>query len=93
MKSIDVKPDCFPECNVYSNEKDTKLQVGNHVRTSECKTIFAKGDVLNWSEEVFVFSKTKNTAPWTYYVNDFNGENICWKLLRKGIAKNKSRRI
>ena len=87
MKSTDVKPDCFPECNVYSNEKDTKLQAGNHVRTLECKTIFAKGDVLNWSEEVFAFSKTKNTAPWTYFINDLNGEKFAGNVYEKELQK------
>ena len=30
----------------------------------------------NWSEEIFVISKIKNTAPWTYVTNDLNGEEI-----------------
>ena len=38
--------------------------------------IFAKGCTPNWSEEVFVVSKIKNTVPWTYLVNDLNGEEI-----------------
>ena len=30
----------------------------------------------NWSEEVFVIKKVKNTVPWTYVINDLNGEEI-----------------
>ena len=30
----------------------------------------------NWSEEVFIVSKFKNTVPWTYVINDLNGEEI-----------------
>ena len=30
----------------------------------------------DWSEEVFVMSKIKNTVPWTYVINDFNGKEI-----------------
>ena len=30
----------------------------------------------NWSEEVFVISKIKNAAPWTYVINYLNGEEI-----------------
>ena len=30
----------------------------------------------NWSEEFFVISKIKNTVPWTYVINDLNGEEI-----------------
>ena len=32
MKSIDVKLDSYAEYNVDSNEKDRKLEVGDHVR-------------------------------------------------------------
>ena len=28
----------------------------------------------NWSEEIFVIKKIKNTLPWTYVINDLNGE-------------------
>ena len=30
----------------------------------------------HWSEEVFVIKEDKNTVPWTYVINDFNGEEI-----------------
>ena len=32
--------------------------------------------VPNWSEEVFVIKKVKNTLPWAYVISDFNGEKI-----------------
>ena len=60
MKSIDVKSDSFAEYNVESNEKDPKFKVGDHVRISKYKIIFAKGYDPNWSEEVFVISKINN---------------------------------
>ena len=28
----------------------------------------------NWSEEIFIVKKIKNTVPWTYFLNDFNGK-------------------
>ena len=40
------------------------------------KNIVAKGYTSNWSEEVFIISKVKNTVPWTYVINDLNGEEI-----------------
>ena len=30
----------------------------------------------NWSEEVFVIDRIKNTVPWIYVINDLNGEEI-----------------
>ena len=40
------------------------------------KNIFAKGYLPNWSEEVFVVSKIKNTVPWKYVSNDLSDEEI-----------------
>ena len=50
MKPIDVKSDYFAEHNEESNEKVPKFKVGDHVRISKCKNIFAKGCAPNWSE-------------------------------------------
>ena len=30
----------------------------------------------NCSEEIFIIKKIKNTVPWTYVINDLNGEEI-----------------
>ena len=40
------------------------------------KTGFAKGYTPNWSEEKFVSKKFKNIVPWTYVINDLNGEVV-----------------
>ena len=53
---------------------EPKFKVGDHVRISKYKNTFAKGYTPNWSEEVFVIKKFKNTVPWTYVVNDLNNE-------------------
>ena len=42
MNSIDATSDCYAECNKDSNEKDPKFKVGDHVRISKYKNIFAK---------------------------------------------------
>ena len=49
MKPIDVKPDSYAEYSVDSNEKDPKFKVGDNVRISKYKNIFAKGYASNWS--------------------------------------------
>ena len=51
------------------------FKVGDHVRISKYRNSFAKGYTPNWSE-VFVINKIKNTVPWTYVINDLNGEEI-----------------
>ena len=76
MKPIDVTDDSYAGYNEDFNKKDPKFKVGDHVTSSKHKNIFAKGYAPNWSEEVFVVSKIKNTVPWTYFVSDLNSERI-----------------
>ena len=51
------------------------------------KSIFAKAYTANWSEEVFVVSKIKNTVPWTYVISDLNGEPITGSFYEKELQK------
>ena len=76
MKPIDVKVNTYIDFEKEVNDKDPKFKVGDDIRISKYKNIFAKGYTPNWSEEVFVISKIKNTLPWTYVINDLNGEEI-----------------
>ena len=63
------------------------FKVGDHVRISKHKNIFAKGYTPNWSEEVFVIKETKNTVPWTYVINDLNNEEIIETFYEKELQK------
>ena len=87
MKPIDVTDNSYAEYNEDSNKIDPKFKVGNHVRISKYKNIFAKGYAPNQSEEVFVVSKIKNTVPWTYAVKDLNGEKIAGNFYEKELEK------
>ena len=87
MKSTDVKSSSYAEHNVDSNEKDPKFKVGDHVRISKYKNIFAEGYTPNWHEEVFAITKIKNTAPWPYVINDLNGEEIIETFMKRNCKK------
>ena len=87
MKPIDVTSDSYAEYNEDSNKKDPKFKVGDHVRISKYKNIFAKGYAPNWSEEVYVVSKIKSTVPWAYVVSDLNGEEITESFYEKELQK------
>ena len=76
MKPVYVKDNTYIDFKKESNDKNLKFEVGDHVRTSKYKNIFAKGYMQNWSEEIFVVSKIENIVPWTYVLNDLNGEQI-----------------
>ena len=75
MKPIDVISDSYAE---YSDR----------AKISKYKNIFAKGYTQNWSEEVFVVIKIKNTVPWTYVISDLNGEPITGSFYEKELQKN-----
>ena len=66
-KSVDVKDNTYIDLGKEVNDKDLKFKVGNHVRISKCKNIFAKGYTPNWSEGIFVINELKNTVPSTCY--------------------------
>ena len=60
VKPIDVKDNTYINIGKEVNDKDPKFKVGDHVRTSKYKNIFAKGYTPNWSEEMFVIKEIKN---------------------------------
>ena len=87
MKPIDVTSDSYAEYNEDSNEKDPKFKVGDRIKISKYKNIFAKRYTQNWSEEVFVVSKLKNTVPWIYKISGLNGEPIAESFHEKELQK------
>ena len=87
MKPVDVGNDSFAEYNEEFNEKDPKFKEGDHIRISRYKNIFAKGYAPNWSEEIFVVKKIKNTVPWTYVISDLNGEETVGSFYEKELQK------
>ena len=87
MKPINVTSNSYAEYNEDSNVTKPKFKVDDRVRISKYKNIFAKGYTQNWSEEVFVISKIKNTVPWTYVVSDLNGELITGSFYEKELQK------
>ena len=83
MNHIDVKDNTYIDFIKEVNNNYTKFKVGDHVRISKYKNIFAKGYTPNWSEEVFVFKKIKNKVPWTYVIDDLNNEEITGTFMKK----------
>ena len=85
--NFDIKDNTYFDSKKEVNDKDPKFKVGDHVRISKYKNIFEKGYTPNWSQEVFVVNKTKNTIPWTYVINDLNGEEIIATFYEKELQK------
>ena len=83
MKPVDVKDNRYIEFQKEINNKDPKFKAGDHVRILKYKNIFAEGYMPNWSEEIFVISTIENAVPWTYVINDLNGEEIIGTFYEK----------
>ena len=56
MKPIDVKDNTYIDFGKQVYDNDPIFKVGDHVRISKYKNIFAKGYTPNWSEEIFVIT-------------------------------------
>ena len=51
------------------------------------KNFLLKRYSQNWSDEVFIIRKIKNTVPWTYVISDLNGEPITGSFYEKELQK------
>ena len=92
MKPVDVKDNTdIDSMELHSskevNDKDPEFKVGDHVRISKYKNIFAIGYTPNWSAEVFVIKKVKTAVPWTLMIS------MVMRLLEHFIEKNYKRLI
>ena len=92
MKPVEVKYNTYIDSmELHSskeiNDKDPKFKVADQVRTFKHKNIFAKGYTENWSDNVFVIKKVKNTVPWTSIINELNGNEIIGTFDEKELQK------
>ena len=86
MKPVDVKPNIYTNSSKEINAKDSKFKIGDIVRISKYKKIFAKSYVPNWSK-VFDITKIKNAVPWIYAVSDLKDEEISGTFCKKNCNK------
>ena len=87
MKPVDVKSSIYIVFNKENNKEGPKFKFGDYVRISKYKNIFAKCYVPNYSEEVFVIKKVKNTVSWTSVISDLNGEEIVGTFYKNNCRK------
>ena len=72
IKPIDVRDNNKRVYVDEHNEKDSRFKVGDRVRISTFKNIFAKGYTTDWSKEIFIVDEVNDTVPYTYYLKDLN---------------------
>ena len=84
MKPIDVGDNKRVYIDEH-NEKDSE-KVGDRVRISKFKNIFAKG-YTNWSREIFIVNKINDTVPYTYNLKDLNDKEIIGSFYDRELQK------
>ena len=88
MKPVDIKLSTNTDFDEKNNKEGPKLKVGDHVRISKYKNIFAKGLVRNLPEKFFLIKKLKHTVSWTDFISDLMLESFMKKN-----SKKKSKRV
>ena len=92
--TIEMKPKDFKGDNerVYideHNKKDSRFNVGDRVRISKFKNIFAKGYTPNWSRKIFIINKINDSVPYIYNLKDLNDEEIIGSFYDGELQKTK----
>ena len=72
----------FLLCTIDIDKGGPKFKVSDHVRISRYNNIFS-----NWSEEVFMIKKVKNTVPWASAINHLKDEEIFGTFYEKQLQK------
>ena len=72
-----------------SSSKRSRFKLGDRVRISKFKNIFAKGYTPNWSKEIFIVDKINDTVPYLYNIRDLNEEEIIGRFYDRELQKTK----
>ena len=89
MKPKDVKDDNNRVYIDEHNKKGARYNVGDRVRISKLKNIFAKGYTPNWSREISIINEINDTVPYSYNIKDLHGEEIIGSFYNRELQKTK----
>jgi transposase InsO family protein len=91
-KPADVSSENVSEIRekVFKHRKKSEvkgdIKIGDKVRISKVKSIFAKGYLPNWTEEIFTVDDiNRKTSPTSYKLKDYQGEVIEGSFYREEI--------
>ena len=80
----DVREKAFK--NRPPSKEKSDIKVGDTVRISKVRSVFAKGYLPNWTEEIFTVSSiNRKTSPIFYKLKDYNGEVLKGSFYRQEI--------
>ena len=86
MNHVDVKSSTYIDLDKENNNEGPKFKVGDHVRISKYKNIFAKGYAPNWSEKFLSLKKLKMLYR-GYVISDLKGEEFVGTFYEKELQK------
>ena len=87
MRPVGGKSNTYIDSTEEINYKSPKFKIGDNVRISKYKNIFAKGYTSYWSEGVFMIKKVKNRVLWRYIISDLSGEEIAGAFYENELQK------
>ena len=86
--TIHMKPKDVNKTNgrATGNLPSPKFRVGDTVRVSKYKNVFAKGYEANFTEKIFKISKVFRGDPTVYDIEDYEGEPIIGKFYEQELS-------
>ena len=93
MKPVDVKSSTYIDSSKENNDKDPKFKIVDIVQISNYKNIFFQKVILQIDPKKFVSSKKLKILSSERMLLMIVTARICWNILRKRIAKDKSKRV
>ena len=89
MKPIDIGDIKIVYIDEHNKREDSRFKVGDRVRISKFKNIFAKGYTPNWSREIFIVNKINDTVPYTCNLKDLNEEEFIGSFYDRELQRTK----
>ena len=86
MKPVDTKDNTSIDFKKEVNDKNPKVKVGDHVRILNRKIFLLKYTHQTGLKKFLLLLKLK-IVPWTYVINDLNGEEITGTFYGKELQK------
>ena len=77
----------YIDFNKKNNKEDLKFKIGDHVRISKYKNIFAKGYVPSWPEEFFVIKMLKILCHWHMLLVILMAKKLLKRFTKKNCKK------
>ena len=87
VKPVNIISSTYINLDKMNSKEDSQFKVGDHVRISNIKTLFAKSNVPNRSEKV------KSTVLWTQFISDLKGEEMVQTFYSRELQKTNQKKI